>query len=343
VLLANVLLTSLVAVGVAAGAGVGLWGSSLLVATSPVLNVVFLGGAGGGLGFLVAYALRHKVRARMLVVVGRLRMIPGEVVIGSVLGGTIGLTFAVMLNLMLERVPGFSWEWGLLVGFVSIVGFSSLTVRHRSSLKGLALGGPKDAEVKPELLLDTSAVIDARTLGLLRVGIWAGPIVVPVRVLNELHSINSLPQPSRRARGAIGLRNLEVMEAEFGKLRSLDDDFPREQHNDVIISELAVRNDLILLTCDNQLTRITRLRGGRVLNVNEVSHAMRPVWKVGDDVMIYLEERGTDDDQAVGHLDDGSLVVVRGAVKLVGQTVKARVSNVLERPSGKIYFSELVR
>lgn len=339
----NVLLTAMVFLGAAAGIGVGMWGSTLLVATSPTLNVIFLGAAGGGFGFLVAYGTRHRIRSKVTAFLTALRDIPGEIIISSVLGGTIGLTFAVMLNLMLERIPGFDWGWGLLVGISSITAFSALTVRHRNALKGLNESRNAAPVAAPEILLDTSAVIDSRTLDLLRVGVWPGPFAVPVRVLNELHAINSLPQPSRRARGAIGLRNLESIESEFGRLKAVDDDFPREQHNDVIISELAVRNDLILLTADHQLTRITRLRGGKVLNVNELSHAMRPIWKVGDEFALFVEDRGTDDDQAIGHLDDGSLVVVRNGQKFIGDSVRVRVTNVLERQSGKIFFTEIVR
>src|SRR5690606_33841321 len=105
-------------------------------------------------------------------------------------------------------------------------------------------------------------------------------------------------------------------------------------------AELAAKHEALLLTVDFNLTRAARLRGANVLNLNELAHALRPHYAPGDTLTVQLESQGNEPDQAVGNLDDGTLVVLKRGVKHVGAARRVQIQNVLERPSGRILFTE---
>lgn len=335
----HLITTVLTALGAYLGYVVAVWSDALLTSTSSTLNAVFLTGAGSGIGFLSGYSLRHHSQRALRAISRALARTPSELIIATVLGVTIGLTFAVMLNLFLERIPGYDWRIGILVGLISMAGFATLTISHRHALTTPS-GTPKAV---PDVMLDTSALIDTRTLALLRSGISDQPPAISTRVLNELHHLISQPQPHRKQRGQQGLRQLDALEQDFGALTPLSDDLPASEQTDIVLAELAARRGLTLITVDHHLTRTARRRGARVLNLNELAHALRPHQAVGDEFEVYLEDQGTERGQAVGHLDDGTFVIVRNADQRVGTSVRARVSNILERQTGRVLFAELLR
>lgn len=335
--LITVILTSL---GAYLGYLIAAWSDALLTSTSSALNTVFLTGAGSGIGFLTGYSLRHHTQRVLRSISRTLSRTPSELIIASVLGSTIGLTFAVMLNLFLERIPGYHWSIGTLVGLISMAGFATLTISHRH---GLSIGVRGVTKTTPDTILDTSALIDNRTIALLRSGISEQPPAISTRVLNELHHLISQPQTHRKQRGEQGLKHLETLEQDFGALTPLHDDLPPSEETDIVLAELASRRGLTLITVDYHLTRTARRRGARVLNLNELAHALRPQQVVGDEIEVYLEDHGTERGQAVGHLDDGTFVIVRNAEKHVGTHVSARIGNILERQTGRVLFAELLR
>lgn len=312
------------------------WGASVLTSTSDSLNTLFLTGAGIGAGFLAGYTLRERTQRAYDRLRARVTRIPSEIVIATVLGSSIGLTFAVMLNTFLGQVPGFAWPHGLLIGLLGIVTFTSLTVHHRAAFT------PTKSEPAPtpDVLLDTSAIIDGRIKELLTAGLSDHPPAVPTRVLDELQNLADSHHASRHARGSRGLSNLQALQADGASITPVRDTLPPHLATDIVLAELALQHDATLLTVDYNLTRAARLRGARVLNLNELAHALRPTWTVGDEISVHFDESGTAPDQATGHLDDGTLVVLRNGSQHIGQVRLARIHNVLERPSGRVIFAD---
>lgn len=331
----HVMTTALALVGAVIGYVIAAWSATVLTNTSDTVNTVFLTLSGLGTGFLGGYSLRHRTQAAYQRVRARLERVPSEAVISAVLGASIGLTVAVMLNTFLGQIPGFTWWHGLLTGLISLVTCVGLTVTHRA-----ALTGPKTAAAKPEILLDTSAIIDGRIQNLLPTVLPNRAPALSTRVLDELQVLADSPSPSRRARGARGLANLETLKENGVELVTLRDDLPASLAADVALAELAAKHNAILITVDFTLTRAARLRGANVLNLNELAHALRPHYAPGDTLSVHLESEGNEPDQAVGNLEDGTLVVLKRGAKHVGAMRRVRIQNVLERPSGRIIFTE---
>lgn len=330
----HVFTTALTLLGGYVGYVIAAWGAGVLTSTSDAVNTPFLTGAGLGVGFLSGYAQRERTQRAYDTFRARMDRIPSEVVISTVLGSSIGLTFAVMLNLFLGQIPGFTWPHGLLTGLIGILVFTSLTVHHRSAFTQ----STGEAPPAPETLLDTSAIIDGRIKNLLTAGLSDHPPAVPTRVLDELQNLADSHHAGRRVRGARGLANLQALQADGAPITPLRDDLPPHAATDVVLAELALQHDALLVTVDYNLTRAARLRGARVLNLNELSHALRPNYAVGNELAVHFDEPGTAPGQAAGHLDDGTLVVLRNGNQHVGSIRLARIQNVLERPSGRVIF-----
>lgn len=331
----HVVTTALALVGAVAGYTIAAWSASVLTNTSDAVNTVFLTVAGLGSGFLGGYSLRNRTQAAYQHLRERLERVPSEAVISAVLGASIGLTIAVLLNTFLGQIPGFAWWHGLLTGLISLVTCVGLTVAHRS-----ALTTAKSTAAKPELLLDTSAIIDGRIQNLLPSILPNRKPAISTRVLDELQVLADSPSPNRRARGARGLANLEALKANGVDLMTLRDDLPTTLAADVALAELSTQHNATLVTVDFTLTRAARLRGANVLNLNELAHALRPHYAAGDTLSVHLESEGNEPDQAVGNLEDGTLVVLKRGAQHVGTTRRVRIQNVLERPSGRIIFTE---
>ena len=331
----HVVTTAFALIGAVLGYVIAAWSATLLTITSDTINTVFLTLSGLGTGFLIGHALRSRTQNSYQRLKERLDRIPSEVVISGVLGATIGLIVAVLLNTFLAQVPGFAWWHGLITGLISLVTSTSLTVAHRSAFTTATKAGPK-----PEILLDTSAIIDGRIQNLLPALLPGQSTALSTPLLDELQILADSPSPNRRARGLRGLANLENLKEAGLELAPLRDELPASLATDVALAELATQHDATLVTVDFPLTKAARLRGANVLNLNELAHALRPHYAVGDTLTIHLESAGNEPDQAVGNLNDGSLVVVKRGVKHVGNTRQVRIQNVLERPSGRIIFAE---
>lgn len=331
----HVVTTAVALVGAVLGYVIAAWSGAVLTNTSDTVNTVFLTLAGLCSGFLVGYALRNRTQAAYQRLRASLERVPSEAVISAVLGASIGLTIAVMLNTFLGQIPGFTWGHGLLIGLISLVTCVSLTVTHRA-----ALSSNKAPATKPEILLDTSAIIDGRIQNLLPAVLPNRQPALSTRVIDELQVLADSPSPNRRQRGARGLANLENLKQHGVDLVTLRDDLPASLAADSALAELATQHGATLITVDYNLTRAARLRGANVLNLNELAHALRPHYVPGDIISVHLESQGNEPDQAVGNLDDGTLVVLKHGAQHTGTTRNVRINNILERPSGRILFTE---
>jgi len=332
----HVVTAALTLAGGAAGYVVAAWSATLLTNTSDGINTAFLTLALAGAGFLIGNALRHHTHAAYQRLLTRLERIPSEAVISAVLGASIGLTIAVMLNTVLAQVPGYTWWHNLVTGLTSLVVCVELTVRHRA-----VLTDNKPAKATPvDLLLDTSAIIDGRIQTVLPHSLPHDAVGVSTRVLDELQALADSPKPDRRARGTRGLSNLERLKADGVRVTTVRDDMPASLATDAALAELAVKHQATLLTVDYDLTRAARLRGADVINLNELAHALRPHYGIGDKVLVHLDGPGNEPDQAVGTLPDGTLVVLKRGAPHIGRTRHVRIQNVLDRPTGRILFAE---
>jgi uncharacterized protein YacL len=197
--------------------------------------------------------------------------------------------------------------------------------------KGEFLATPK--------ILDTSAIIDGRIADICETGFIEGPLLIPQFVLKELQYIADLPDPIRRARGRRGLDLLSRLQKHSkAPVRIIEEDYPEIKEVDLKLIELARRKGGKIITNDYNLNKIAKLHGIEVLNVNELSQALRPVVLPGESLRIQVLKEGKEPEQGVGYLEDGTMVVVEDGKRLIGQEVEIMVTSVLQTPSGRIIF-----
>jgi len=192
------------------------------------------------------------------------------------------------------------------------------------------------------ILLDTSAIIDGRIVDICKTKFLGGKLVIPKFVLRELQQIADSTDPIKRQRGRRGLEILNNIQKEPGLDISInEEDFADTTEVDAKLVKLAKLMDAKILTVDFNLNRVASIQGIKVLNINELSNALKPVVFPGEEMRIKLIREGKEHNQAIGYLDDGTMVVVEEARKLLGQDVRVSVTSVLQTQAGKMIFTKL--
>jgi len=188
------------------------------------------------------------------------------------------------------------------------------------------------------IVLDTSAVIDARFADMRRTGFLPGKPRVPRFVLAELQTLADSADDGKRSRGRRGLDllaampeadSLEVVEIDYSDIAAVDDKLMR----------LAVDANAIMVTVDYNLTKVARVRGIEVLNLNEAAAALRPSFLPGDSILLRINKVGKEPGQGVGYLEDGTMVIVQTGRDLVGSETEFEVSSVLQTSAGRMIFA----
>jgi len=193
-------------------------------------------------------------------------------------------------------------------------------------------------------VVDTSAIIDGRILDILKTKFLEGKIVIPRFVLKELQQIADSTDPIKRQRGRRGLEILNTIQKEFGLNISLnEEEFSEVKEVDAKLVKLAQLLQAKILTVDFNLNHVASFQGVKVLNINELANALKPVVFPGEQMQIKLLKEGKEYNQGVGYLDDGTMVVVEEARRLIGQEIKVVVTSVLQTPAGRMIFTKIVK
>ncbi len=194
------------------------------------------------------------------------------------------------------------------------------------------------------LLLDTSVLVDGRVLELCRTGAFDSPLYIPGFVLAELQALADSADRAKRTRGQRGLNAVSqlqrVREADVSVYETPEANDEPVDHR---LIELARELDAYVCTTDGNLTRVARAQEIKVINLHEIATALRPAVARGETIDIRLDRRGEEGRQAVGYLDDGSMVVVENADKHIGSDVKVEIVRYLQRSTGRIIFGRLVQ
>ena len=192
------------------------------------------------------------------------------------------------------------------------------------------------------VLLDTSVIIDGRIVDICKTGFLGGKIIIPKFVLRELQQIADSNDPIKRQRGRRGLEILNTIQKEPGLDISINEqDFPETSEVDAKLVMLAKLIEGNILTVDFNLNRVASIQGIKVLNINELANALKPVVFPGEVMHIKLIKEGKENNQAIGYLDDGTMVVVEEARRLIGQDVKVAVTSVLQTQAGRMIFTKV--
>lgn len=192
----------------------------------------------------------------------------------------------------------------------------------------------------PILLVDTSVIIDGRIADIATAGFVPGRLVVPRFVLAELQNIADSDDAMRRGRGRRGLDVLNrLRELPDVSVEIIEDDVANVREVDAKLVVLAQKFSCDVLTTDYNLNRVAQIQGVRVLNVNELSNAIRPVVLPGEELIVRVVQPGKERNQGVGYLADGTMIVVENGDKMIGQEVSTEVTRVFQTVAGKMIFA----
>ena len=304
----------------------------------------------------------------VLLAVLRLRHVSLQGLVLGLIGAIVGLLLGALASVPLSKLPapfGGIMPVAISVVFTLVVMVAVLS-RRRSMLKLMPFLRLEDdskneavkAEVArakaeaeaakeqlgepalPRILVDTSVIIDGRIADIARAGFVPGRLVVPRFVLAELQNIADSDDAMRRGRGRRGLDVLnQLRETPDVEVDIITDDVQGIREVDAKLVVLAQRFKCNVLTTDYNLNRVAQIQGVRVLNVNELSNAIRPVVLPGEELVVRVVQPGKERNQGVGYLADGTMIVVENGDKLIGQEVTTEVTRVFQTVAGKMIFA----
>jgi uncharacterized protein YacL len=285
-----------------------------------------------------------------LLVVFEIRLKQASVtnLLGAMIGGAVGLAAAKAIGAALFWANTNDQRIVFLHAFVLL----ALTYL------GLLMGGRKGEWLEPTRLiglfrsaapqrryriLDTSVIIDGRVADICETGFLDGTLVVPQFVLKELQLVADSADSLKRNRGRRGLDILQKIQKMAGLDVMISDlDFPEVREVDLKLIELARTLQGKIVTNDFNLNKVAQLRGVAVLNINELANSLKPVVLPGEIMKVFILKEGKEFNQGVAYLDDGTMVVVDNARKLIGKTIDVVVTSVLQTTAGKMIFGRFV-
>jgi uncharacterized protein YacL len=302
---------------------------------SPIKNSQPLGGVMGlavGLGIVVFEIRVREVSLKRLIgaAIGSSLGILGAFLIATVLGLALRgdhpfLPFLQVLALL----------WMTYIGLV--LGANKGDMLNLSALGGV-FGGEKTGK-QAFKILDTSVIIDGRIADISETGFLDGILVIPQFVLRELQLVADSADSMKRNRGRRGLDILQrIQKMAHLNIQILEDDFPQVRDVDMKLIELAKVYDSKIVTNDFNLNKMAQLHGVQVLNINELANALKPIVLPGEMMRVFILKEGKEYNQGVAYLDDGTMVVVDNAKRLISKTIDITVTSVLQTTAGKMIF-----
>jgi uncharacterized protein YacL len=279
----------------------------------------------------------------------RIRKATLKTLIGGAVGSILGIAAATLICWIIsaQHAEGIREEFKsfLTLTLTLFMGYVGLVV---GAVKGdyldlAALGGifvEKGASKAHSLILDTSVIIDGRVADIAETGFLAGTLVIPQFVLRELQQIADSADSIKRNRGRRGLDILQRLQKKKGSYEIVisEADFPDVREVDHKLIELAKQIEGKIVTNDFNLNKVAQLRGVSVLNINELANALKPVVLPGEIMRVFVLKEGKEYNQGVAYLDDGTMVVVDNARRMIGKNVDVSVTSVLQTTAGKMIF-----
>lgn len=201
---------------------------------------------------------------------------------------------------------------------------------------------PKASSGRQRTILDTCALIDGRILELCANGFMPGQIIIPQFILSELQQLADGGDAYKRERARFGLEVVQRLQSLEGVNVAIDNhDFPSIKEVDDKLVALAQKLSARLYTTDYNLNKVADIKGVLVLNVNELAGSLRPVALPGEGTSVKIIQKGSNKNQGVGYLGDGTMVVVDGAAAKIGQNVEVTVTRTHQTVAGKMLFADL--
>lgn len=346
--------------------GHGLFGIALANIVSGTMGIIVF----GGLGAMIAPSITNyilSISERLAVALSR---IPTSDVLVMIFGVGLGLIIANLIGSPFSHLPFIGPYVPIIFSLLlSVVGAKvalrkhtdivDFFVRMRGSHGNMPAPAPAPEmpEIKPEpndlksgplgdrlysnnKLLDTSVIIDGRVMDIMAAGFLDGKVVITNFVLEELQKLSDSSDSMKRAKGRRGLDLVQDLQHSYGKqVLIVDYDFDDLNDVDSKLVRLAKQTDSSIMTNDFNLNKVAEIQGIKVLNINELANAIKPVVVSGEEMSVYLVKEGKEPGQAVAYLDDGTMIVVENGRRFVGSSIEVTVTSVLQTAAGRMIFA----
>ena len=266
--------------------------------------------------------------------------------IGLAAGMLTGLVCAALVSFILARISGepavqlVQMACLLLFAFLGgSVGAAKGELLNLSAFGGVF--GGEDPAKRNQKILDTSVVIDGRIADIADTGFLDGVLVIPQFVLHELQMVADSADSMKRNRGRRGLDVLQrIQKMAHLQVQIVEDDFPAVKEVDMKLIELAKVYNCKIVTNDFNLNKVAQLRGVEVLNINELANSLKPIVLPGELMRVFILKEGKEYNQGVAYLDDGTMVVIDNARRMISKTIDISVTSVLQTTAGKMIFGK---
>lgn len=323
----------------------------LMAGTSPGAWIV-----GGAIALGAIIGLIYGARPVALALQA-LASMPGEQLPSALLGILLGLVAAALLTLPLGHLPGALGAWAPAVAAMALcyLGAATLTRRFHDVEVFLERIRPNPSPApnlnntgrengyEPRILLDTSVIIDGRITDIAKTGFLNARLLVPNFVLGELQHIADSPDPIRRKRGRRGLDILSLLRTDVPvPIEITDMDVSETRDVDSKLVALARELNCPIMTNDYNLNRVAALQGVNILNINDLTNAVKAAYLPGEDLAVKIIQEGREPGQGVGYLEDGTMVVVEDGRDAMNQNLTVVVTKVLQTSAGRMIFGRIV-
>ncbi|HJU53421.1 MAG TPA: TRAM domain-containing protein [Pyrinomonadaceae bacterium] len=299
---------------------------------------------------IVSAALAAFIALTIIFFEVRIRRASLKTLIGAAVGSILGIVGAYLIGSLISRQESLAvapeMKTFLTLSLTFFMAYVGLMVGAAKGdyLDLSALGGIfSDKTTRRDYkILDTSVIIDGRIADVAETGFLGGTIVIPQFILRELQQVADSPDSSKRQRGRRGLDMLNRLQNNNTlDIQIVETDFPAVREVDLKLIELGKQLDAVIVTNDFNLNKVAQLRGVNVLNINELANALKPVVLPGEAMRVFILKEGKEYNQGVAYLDDGTMVVVDNARKLIGRNADIAVTSVLQTTAGKMIFGRL--
>lgn len=332
--------------------GVELLPERLLEQTSNIDRLrLVLSGIGACFGLLAGFFFQ-RLRQKLM---QQVRTMPTDLLVSRAVGLILGLLVANLLLAPILLLP-LPWEVVLIKPlaavlsnvFFGVLGYNLAEVHGRTLLR---LFNPNSTEAllvaegvltpASAKILDTSVIIDGRIRGLLACGLLEGQVIVAQTVIDELQQLADSSNDEKRAKGRRGLKLLTELRESYGRRLVLNSTRYEGSGTDDRLLKLTADTGGILITADYNLAQVAKVKELKAINLSEIVIALRPEVQPGDELKLKIIKKGKEDNQGVGYLEDGTMVVVEGAKQAIGQRLPVIVTGALQTPTGRMVFGRL--
>ena len=346
----------------------GLLGYSYIHWLFAILSVLFFSWVGWVITpFIIKYLLKYSE-----LVASVLAKAPSADIIVSLIGVLIGLILANLIGAPFSRLPIFGSYIPIVLSIVLALTGAKVALHKSKDILGLfyrsRMAGKNappvnevtDTEIVQDAvvgtvsvpgelaasnkLLDTSVIIDGRIVDILKTGFLEGNLIVPHFVLDELQRLSDSSDSLKRAKGRRGLDLIHALQKEFYHVVIVKDlEYDMIPDVDGKLIALAKDTDSIIVTNDFNLNKVASIQGIRILNINDLANAVKPVVIPGEEMTAYLLREGKESGQAVAYLQDGTMIVVEGGRKYIGNKIRVAVTSVLQTSAGRMIFARVAK